>query len=122
MYGALDRGRTDVERLCLLLANIPLPRLGRARLVLAVGVLPWLRSDAPCSAERLFCHVHGRAKSASQLVGRMRSDQVMRLPRRPRTHGIKSARHEFWNICAHLPGAVRAIKARPRQRVRQTAP
>ncbi|GAA2572622.1 hypothetical protein GCM10010398_73460 [Streptomyces fimbriatus] len=29
---------------------------------------PWLRSDAPCSAERLFCHVHGRAKTASQFI------------------------------------------------------
>ncbi|MDX3501186.1 hypothetical protein PV689_04600 [Streptomyces sp. ATCC51928] len=29
---------------------------------------PWLRSDAPCSADQLFCHVHGRAKTASQLI------------------------------------------------------
>ncbi|GAA3084563.1 hypothetical protein GCM10010449_05410 [Streptomyces rectiviolaceus] len=29
---------------------------------------PWLRSGAPCSAERLFCHVYGLAKSASQFI------------------------------------------------------
>ncbi|ABW13795.1 conserved hypothetical protein [Parafrankia sp. EAN1pec] len=28
----------------------------------------WLRSDAPTSAQRLFCHVHGRAKNQSQLI------------------------------------------------------
>ncbi|MEV0611732.1 transposase [Nonomuraea sp. NPDC050404] len=31
-------------------------------------VSPWLRTDAPCSAERLLCHVYGRAKSASQFI------------------------------------------------------
>ncbi|GGZ40854.1 transposase [Streptomyces bluensis] len=29
---------------------------------------PWLRSGVPCSAERLFCHVYGRAKTASQFI------------------------------------------------------
>jgi hypothetical protein len=33
-----------------------------------VDVSPWLRSDAPCSPERLFCHVYGRAKTASQFI------------------------------------------------------
>ncbi len=33
-----------------------------------VDVSPWLRSDAPCSADRLFCHVYGRAKSAPQFI------------------------------------------------------
>lgn len=36
--------------------------------MLAVGVSPWLRSDAPRSADRLFCHAYGRAKSASQFI------------------------------------------------------
>jgi hypothetical protein len=35
---------------------------------LTVDVSPWLRSDAPCSAERLFCHVYVRAKTASQFI------------------------------------------------------
>lgn len=29
---------------------------------------PWLRSDAACSPDRLFCHVDGRAKSAAQFI------------------------------------------------------
>jgi DDE superfamily endonuclease len=36
--------------------------------VLAVDVSPWLRPDAPCSPDRLFCHVYGRSKSASQFI------------------------------------------------------
>lgn len=51
-----------------LLAGLPLPRFGGGRLVLAVDVSPWLRSDAPCSAEWLFCHVYGRAKPVSQFI------------------------------------------------------
>jgi hypothetical protein len=31
-------------------------------------VSPWLRSDAPTSAERLFCHVYGRGKGQAQLI------------------------------------------------------
>ena len=131
MYGGLNRGRIDVDRLRTVLAGQPLPRFEGGRLVLAVDVSPWLRSDAPCSAERLFCHVYGRAKTASQfipgwpysfvaalepgatswtaildgvrlgptddawvlrglpveLVGRVRSDRVMRLPKPPRQPG-----------------------------------
>lgn len=68
LYGALNRGRIDAERLGTLLAGLPLPRFEGGRLVLAVDVSPWLRSDAPCSADRLFCHVYGRAKSASQFI------------------------------------------------------
>jgi hypothetical protein len=68
LYGGLNRGRIDAERLRTLLASLPLPHFPDGRLVLAVDVSPWLRSDAPCSAERLFCHVYGRAKSASQFI------------------------------------------------------
>jgi hypothetical protein len=68
LYGALNRGRIDADRLRALLADMPLPRFDGDRLVLAVDVSPWLRSDAPCSADRLFCHVYGRAKSASQFI------------------------------------------------------
>ncbi|GHI75424.1 hypothetical protein Sspor_09850 [Streptomyces spororaveus] len=68
MYGGLNRGRIDVDRLRTLLAGLPLPRFDGGRLVLAVDVSPWLRSDAPCSADRLFCHVYGRAKTASQFI------------------------------------------------------
>ncbi|MER5325289.1 transposase [Streptosporangium roseum] len=36
--------------------------------MLAVDVSPWLRTDAPTSVERLFCHVYGHAKNQSQLI------------------------------------------------------
>ncbi len=68
MYGGLNHGRIDVGQLRTVLAGLPLPRFDGGRLVLAVDVSPWLRSDAPCSAERLFCHVYGRAKTASQFI------------------------------------------------------
>jgi hypothetical protein len=68
MYAGLNQGRIDVDRLRLLLAGLPLPRFPDGRLVLAVDVSPWLRSDAPCSPDRLFCHVYGRAKTASQFI------------------------------------------------------
>ncbi|MEU9134502.1 NF041680 family putative transposase [Streptomyces sp. NPDC048404] len=68
MYGGLNQGRIDVDRLRTVLAWLSLPRFDGGRLVLAVDVSPWLRSDAPCSADRLFCHVYGRAKTASQFI------------------------------------------------------
>lgn len=58
----------DNARLRTVLAGLSLPRFDGGRLVLAVDVSPWLRSDAPCSADRLFCHVYGRAKTASQFI------------------------------------------------------
>jgi len=33
-----------------------------------VDVSPWLRSDAPTSADRLFCHVYGRGKGNAQMI------------------------------------------------------
>ncbi|GGP83450.1 hypothetical protein GCM10010231_62710 [Streptomyces sindenensis] len=52
----------------------PVPRFDARHLVLAVDVSPGLRTDALCSAERLFCYVYGRAKTASQVIpGRPRS-------------------------------------------------
>lgn len=68
MYDGLNQGRIDTGRLRLLLAGLPLPRFPDRRLVLAVDVSPWLRSDAPCSRERLFCYVDSRAKTASQFI------------------------------------------------------
>ncbi|MEU0282310.1 NF041680 family putative transposase [Streptomyces sp. NPDC006195] len=68
MCGGLNHVQIDVRRLRTVLAGLPLPPFDGGRLVLAVDVSPWLRSDAPCSAERLFCHVYGRAKTASQFI------------------------------------------------------
>ncbi|MHA6793782.1 NF041680 family putative transposase [Pseudonocardia bannensis] len=68
MYDALNHGRVEPERVRRTLASLPLPRAADGRIVLAVDVSPWLRSDASTSAERLFCHVYGRAKNTSQLI------------------------------------------------------
>lgn len=62
LYDALNCGRIDVDRLRGVLAQLPLPRMFGGRLVLAVDATPWLRPDAPTSAERLFCHVYGRGR------------------------------------------------------------
>jgi hypothetical protein len=68
LYDGLNCGRVDADRLCGLLAGLPLPRTTDGRLVLAVDVSPWLRPAAPTSPERLFCHVYGRAKGQSQFI------------------------------------------------------
>jgi hypothetical protein len=68
MYDGLNCGGIDVERLCRTAAGLPLPRTADGRIVLAVDVSPWLRSDAQTSPDRLFCHVYGRARSQSQLI------------------------------------------------------
>jgi hypothetical protein len=57
MYDALSHGRMEPERIRRTLAALTLPRTIDGRIVLAVDVSPWLRSDAPTSADRLFCHV-----------------------------------------------------------------
>lgn len=68
LYDGLGSGRIDLARLSVDLARVPLPRTRDGRIVLAVDVSPWLRSDAATSAERLFCHVYGRARSVSRLI------------------------------------------------------
>ena len=68
MYDALNAGRVDPQRLRRALAALPLPRAADGRIVLAVDVSPWLRPDAPTSADRLFCHVHGRGKGQAQMI------------------------------------------------------
>ncbi len=68
MYDALNQGGVEPERIRRSLACLPLPRATDGRLVLAVDVSPWLRSDAATSADRLFCHVHGRGKGQAQLI------------------------------------------------------
>jgi hypothetical protein len=68
MYDALNQGRVEPERIRRSLSSLLLPRTSDGRLVLAVDVSPWLRSDAATSAERLFCHVYGRGKGQAQLI------------------------------------------------------
>jgi DDE superfamily endonuclease len=49
MYGGLNHGRIDVDQVRTVLAGLSLPRFDGGRLVLAVDVSPWPRSDAQCS-------------------------------------------------------------------------
>src|SRR5689334_6694265 len=46
MYDALNHGRVVSERFRRMLASLPLLRTADGRIVLAVDVRPWLRSDA----------------------------------------------------------------------------
>jgi hypothetical protein len=59
LYGVLNWGRVDVERLRTALASLALPRAADGRLVLAVDVSPWLRPDAATCPDRSFCHTYG---------------------------------------------------------------
>ena len=68
MYDALANGAVTPQRLRRALADLPLPRATDGRIVLAVDVSPWLRSDAPTSADRLFCHVYGRGRGNAQMI------------------------------------------------------
>ncbi len=133
LYGALNHGRIDVDRLRSVLADMPLPRFDGGRLVLAVDVSPWLRSDTGIlDVVRLGPEDDATAATAAQLragaerlieagqwtpgdpaitivmdagydvtrlawvlrdlpvelVGRIRSDRVMRLPKPRRMHGV----------------------------------
>lgn len=67
LYDGLNQGTIEIARLRRCVAGLALPRVGD-RIVLAVDVSPWLRPDAETSAQRLFCHVHGRAKGSSQMI------------------------------------------------------
>jgi hypothetical protein len=68
MYDGLNNGGINVQQLRREIAGLPLPRTDDGRIVLAVDISPWLRSDAATSPDRLFCHVYGRARSQSQLI------------------------------------------------------
>jgi len=67
LYDGLNAGRIEFARIRRTLTGLPLPRVGE-RIVLGVDVTPWLRPDAETSPDRLFCHVHGRAKGTSQMI------------------------------------------------------
>ncbi|WWM30640.1 transposase [Streptomyces acidiscabies] len=69
LYDALNSGNIDEAGLRRALAILPQPKAADNRLVLAVDVTHWLRPDAPCCPERLFCHVYGRSgRSSDQFV------------------------------------------------------
>jgi hypothetical protein len=68
LYGALSRGRVDVQRLRTALTAVPMPRAADGRLVLAVDVTCWLRPDAHTSPERVLCHTYGRGKDQHIMI------------------------------------------------------
>lgn len=68
LYDALNRGRVDAGRLRRTLASLPQPKVADGRLVLAVDVSNWLRPDAPCSADRQFCHTYGRSRDQHLMI------------------------------------------------------
>lgn len=45
-----------------------MPRAADGRLVLAVGVSPWLRPDAGTVPDRSFCHTYGRGNAKHQMM------------------------------------------------------
>src|SRR6202042_2742338 len=68
LYDGLGAGHVGVARLRRALAGLALPAWPDGRIRLAVDVSSWLRPDAEASAERAFCHVHGRGKDAGQVI------------------------------------------------------
>src|SRR3954471_10068141 len=68
LYDALNSGSVDADRLRRVLAGLPLPRMFGGRIVLAVDASAWLRPDAACCPQRLFCHVYGRGRESDQLI------------------------------------------------------
>ena len=67
-YDAINQGRIDIDRLRVTVAGLPLPRAAGGRIALAVDVSHWLRPDAACSPERLFCHTYGGGTGQAQMI------------------------------------------------------
>jgi DDE superfamily endonuclease len=67
-YDAINHGHIEIDRLRTTLAGLPLPRAANGRIALAVDVSHWLRPDAACSPERLFCHTYARGKGQAQMI------------------------------------------------------
>jgi hypothetical protein len=68
LYDALASGKVAVDRLRRAVDQVPLPRDTDGRIMLAVDVSAWLRPDAACSPDRLFCHTYARGKGQAQMI------------------------------------------------------
>ncbi|MEU7317446.1 NF041680 family putative transposase [Streptomyces sp. NPDC007083] len=68
LYGGLNKGRLDIDRLRRTITGMPLPKAADGRLVLAVDVSPWLRPDAATCPDRSFCHTYGRGDAKHQMI------------------------------------------------------
>src|ERR1700757_5007686 len=70
LYDALNAGHAGVARLRRggaggrAVAGVVRPGWPDGGIRLAVDVCSWLRPEAVCSPQPLFCHVHGRGKNA----------------------------------------------------------
>lgn len=62
LYAAVARGQVDTNRLRRALTAVSLSRAVDGRLVLAVDITCWLRSNAHTSPQRILCHTYGRGK------------------------------------------------------------
>lgn len=68
LYAALNEGRIDTGQLRRTLAALPQPQAADRRLVLAVDVSNWLRPDAECRPDRMFCHTFGRGRDQHLMI------------------------------------------------------
>jgi len=67
-YDAINHGHIQIDRLRTIVAGLPLPRAANGRIALAVDVSNWLRPDAACSPQRLFCHTYAPGKGQAQMI------------------------------------------------------
>lgn len=72
VYDSLNAGRTNHAHFQEALAATPIPTItgpdGRNRIVLAVDVSNWLRSDAATSPDRSFCHTYARGRGRADMI------------------------------------------------------
>ena len=68
LYDGLSSGAIEIKGSRFAIAALTLPRGTDGRITLGIDISPWLRPDAPSSAKRLFCHVHGRGKNQAQMI------------------------------------------------------
>jgi DDE superfamily endonuclease len=68
LYDAVNAGRIGLARLRWSLAALPLTAWRDGRIRLAADVSSWLRPDAACSPERMFCHCYGRGRNSAQMI------------------------------------------------------
>ncbi len=111
MYGGLNHGRLDTARLRTMPAGLPLPRFDGGRLVAADDTTAVTAAQLRSVVERLIAAGQWRAGDPHivivsdagydvtrlawvlrdlpvEMVGRIRSDRVRRLPKPPRMHGV----------------------------------
>ena len=97
LYDAVHQGRPCEKQLRGALLAAPLPRDATGRIVLAVYISSWLRTDAPTSSERLFCHTYARGSGAKQMI------PVGRIPSSPRWNPDEPLGPGSWTCAGWVP-------------------